>query len=64
MNCMNCSSFSFKSAHPTHARAGLGCCAHREKFILFAARLERDCEKFARAEAGIIAKRETFLGRS
>lgn len=61
MICLHCADFSLQRAHPAHAKAGLGCCAHREKFILFAARLERDCEKFAPAEAGIIAKRESFL---
>lgn len=59
--CLHCADFSFQRTHPTHAKAGLGCCEHREKFILFAARLDRDCEKFARADLAVIAKREKFL---
>lgn len=62
MNCLHCADFSLQRAHPAHAKAGLGCCAHREKFILFAARLDRDCEKFARAGDETIAKREKFMG--
>lgn len=62
MICLHCADFSFQRTHPTHAKAGLGCCTHRAKFILFAARLERDCEKFGQAEPAVIAKRETFLG--
>lgn len=61
VQCLRCSKFSLQDVSKEWLAQGFGNCAHREKFIVFGARRERDCVAFEPAEINIVAKRDSWL---
>ncbi len=61
VQCLRCSGFSLQDVSKEWLAQGFGNCAFREKFIMFGARRERDCEKFAAADSDIVVKRDAWL---
>ena len=62
MRCLDCASFSLKSAKPELAMEGKGCCAHHIPAIAYDATTERDCRQYLNAAPEVIAKRERWAG--
>ena len=58
--CMDCSKFSVKSASEEWQRRGYGCCAKREKFIVFSAAKCRECGHFEEADTEVIRRRSAW----
>jgi len=61
VQCLSCAKFSLQDVSAEWLRQGFGNCGLREKFIMFGARRERDCEKFAAADSDIVVKRDAWL---
>lgn len=63
VQCIACSSFSFRRAHPEMAQNGFGHCQHREKFIAHLATSERECDKFRPEQDDVVKDRREWLAR-
>lgn len=61
VQCLRCTKFSLQDVSKEWLAQGFGNCAHREKFVVFGARRDRDCEKFDEADGDTTAKRLTWL---
>ena len=61
VQCLRCAKFSLQDVSKEWLAQGFGNCEHREKFVVFGARRERDCGKFAAAEDDIVARRDAWL---
>lgn len=59
--CIDCASFRLRDAGVKLAQAGFGCCAHRGKFIVFSAQIERSCSTFEAAPKSQVSERRIWL---
>lgn len=59
--CIDCVSFRLRDAGVKLAQAGFGCCAYREKFIVFSAEIERSCSTFESATKSQVSERRIWL---
>ncbi len=59
--CIDCVSFRLRDAGVKLAQAGFGCCAYREKFIVFSAEIDRSCSTFEAATKSQVSDRRIWL---
>lgn len=59
--CISCQRFTFQQASREWLDLGFGNCSLREKFVMYSARIERDCEHHSPADTDVTAKRIAWL---
>ena len=61
IQCANCLHFSMQKARRDFAALRLGICAYEKHYTYFDPLRERDCPKFAQADAAIVTARIKFI---
>lgn len=61
VRCVSCKSFGFRRDRKELAEQGFGCCAYRAPFILYSAKRDRVCLKFAVAGTDVERQRLNWL---